>query len=307
MELDVLVHGADLSAVMIWHGLRLRGYRALLIHEAMRVSEGVVFLPFTSEWARYLGNMGVGGLSEERKVMLRAAGSFKGWFYPPASVCVGNVRKIAENLISRVDEGVELWCRGFRYKVCERGIEWAANLRMSGEVRGEAQLLVETGTLDRGLGLVLLETKLSSAEEPVLDLSTSPLSLMVPHEGIETWVRIGSEIEPKAALCRSKLTVSDRIDLGEMPVLHSGFRSGIARPPWLGDYLAASAQIGIHIAENWVNSGDINDNLASHIVEITTRSNLCLEILNRSMQGKLYEEEVSHILEGLKPPPSYRP
>lgn len=307
MEVDVIVHGSDLSAAIIWYALRLRGYSVYLVHEKMRVSEGVVFLPFTSEWVKYLNLFGVKDFTEERKILLKTSSKLEGWFYTPASVCVGNTRRIIEKLLSLGDGDIELWCRKLGWRTGKEKIEWMVKSRSGDEMRGVAQILIETEGPHAGGPLIMVETALSKAKEPELDFYSTPLRLSVPHDRLETSVRIDDRAMSGGAICRTTFTLATKVDMGQMPILYAGFMSGIVRPPWIGDYLAASAQASIQLTDNWLSSGDISDKLLSQVTELATRSNLCFEILKMSMQGTLSEMEVSYILEGIKPPPSCKP
>ncbi|MEM4289060.1 MAG: hypothetical protein QXQ48_02160 [Nitrososphaerota archaeon] len=305
---DVLVHGSDLSAALIWYGLRREGFDAFLVHGAMRMSEGLAYLPFTSEWIKYVRGMGVGRFSEEYGVWLKTSDNIAGRFYPAIKAGVGEARGIAEEILSACEGGVEPWCRSISWRQVKDGFQYIVVSRTGKKLSGAAQILIDTSAEKMAGGGVFVHTSPSVMRDAVLDLSGRFIRLTVPHGRIETSVHVGAEERRRGVICRVTLPLRESIDLGTMPLLHAGVRSGLVRPPWLGDYFAASSLVSVKIVENWLGSGDLSENLLAYLTELKTRSELCLRVVRDVTTGVVGELELSYIFEGLRPPPtpSYR-
>ncbi len=308
MEADVLVHGSDLSSALIWYELSREGFNVLLAHRSMRVSERLAYIPFTTEWARYVRGLGVDGFSEEHRILLRTSENFWGRFFPAIKVCVGDARRISERLFSIGEGVVEHWCKDVGWRRGVEGVEYVVLTRGGEELKGSTRVLIDTEYEKVTVGKVVIHTSLSKAGEAVLDLSGPSIRLTVPHSRLETRVQVGGETSGISGLCRATLPLGRGVELGVMPMLHAGIRSGLVTPPWIGDYLAASALLSVKIAENWLSRGDLSQNILSYLAELAARSKMFFDVSERAASGRIKELELSYLFEGLRPPlrPNYR-
>ncbi|MEM0481441.1 MAG: hypothetical protein QXM16_00925 [Nitrososphaerota archaeon] len=303
MDVDILVHGSDISGVLIWFELSRAGFNVLLAHRSMRICERLAYLPFTTEWARYVKKLGVNEFSEEHKILLRTSESFCGRFYPAIKVCVGDARKISEQLLSIGGGVVENWCRDVRWRKKGEGVEYVVLTRAGERLEGSAKVLIDTEQEKVTGGDVVIHTSLSTGKDALLDLSGPSILLTVPHSRLKTHVQVGGEIRRPSGLCRTTLPLGKDVDLGIMPLLYAGMRSGLVKPPWIGDHLTASALLSVKIAENWLSKGDRSQSLLAYLTELTARSNMFLDVARRAVEGSIKELELSYIFEGLRPPP----
>ncbi len=308
MEVDILVHGSDLSAALIWYELSREGFHVLLAHRSMRVSERIAYLPFTTEWARYVKELGVDEFSEEHRILLKTSESFWGRFFPAIKVCVGDARKVSERLFSIGEGLVEHWCRYVKWRKEGEEVEYVVSTRTGEKLKGTTRVLIDTEYGKVTGGGIVIGTSLPTVGDAVLDLSGQSIRLTVPHSRLETHVQVGEEVGRPRVLCRASLPLRKGVELGVMPLLLAGVRSGLVKPPWIGDYLAASSLVSVKIAENWLSKGDLSQNILSYLTELTARSNMFLDVYERAAGGRVEELELSYLFEGLRPPPqpSYR-
>lgn len=269
----------------------------------MRVCEEILYLPFTSDWAEFVRKFGVDEFHEAHNVFFKTSSILRGKFYPAAKTCIGDVRGLAERLLSLGDNCVELWCREFRWKASRDRIDWVIKSRRGETKRGSSQIIIDTYCPVASGGKVRVVTAPSVEKGSVLDLSGPFLKLLVTHGGLETRVEVMGEAEHNNALALSRFNLHERVYLGEPPVLYAGFLSGMVKPPWLGDYLVASALLGVLISENWLSGGDQSEKLLSYVTELKARAELCHEVAKRAVEGCVGELEISYIFEGIRPPP----
>lgn len=270
----------------------------------MRVCEREVYLPFTSSWVKVLRDFGVNEFSKELKVSIKTSRHMEASFYPAIKASVGSVRRIAERLLLYGESGVELWYRDFRWRLGREDVEWMVETRRGEVMKGKASVLIDAEAGPQREEKVSISTTTLGETGSLLDLSGPSIRLRIPHGSFETVIEIGGDFATRNAICRTLLPLGEEINLGRMPVLYTGFRSGIIKPPWIGDYVAASAFVSVQAAENWLSNGDLNQTTLSYLSELMALSRICLEVLIKSQRGGVGELELSYILEGLRPPPN---
>ena len=194
MQVDVLVHGSDLSAALIWYELSRGGFNVILAHRLMRVSERLAYLPFTTEWARYIKGLGVDEFSEEHRILLKTSESFCGRFSPTIRVCIGDARRLSERLFSVGEGRAEHWCKDVRWWKNDEDVEYVVLTRAGEELKGIAKLLIDTEYGKVTGGGIVIYTSLSRAGDAILNLSEPSIHLTVPHSGLETHIQVGEEI-----------------------------------------------------------------------------------------------------------------
>ncbi len=304
MRIDVLVHGGDFAAALISYLLCRHGYSVVLATKAPRLSEECLYLPFTSMWLRYLNELGLprSHFTRPEKIQLDLDDAPHAQLTPLISVCVGNMRSLAEWTASRDDQQLTLWCRDLSWKIVSREVVWRVRPRGGGVAEGVASLVIDTERVRDRVGDVVLVTTYTRDDRPsILRLGQGGLTLAVRHGKLTTYLHLG-EPEERAGISLTRVPLCANPDLGAVPLILAGIPSGFMSPPWLGDYLAASAILGAMIAVARLSSGDVDERVLQYVAELRAQSRLNLQLIKDFASGAQAGLTVRQVEEAISPP-----
>jgi len=310
MQLDVIVHSSDLAGVLVWRSLRLRGFKALLVTESMRLSNKLLNLPITSTWGDWIAGLGEVEPPRTEKVFIRLSEAPYASFYPPARVGIIDARRVAESIASCDGEWLEVWCRGVELKVKDGRVSWTIHRRLGHDLSGTAHLLVETGEPGRGGGgySTILTTPRREGRA-IIEFSDASLRLHVSHGSLSTIVEAPGRLNVEGAVSIAHVQSGMRVDVGDIPLINAGLRSGLVAPPWIGDYLAATAELAYVTCHNWLEGRGLRQKILEQLAELAARKRLVEQVIEEGVRGGVGELKVNFILEALKPPQpiNYKP
>lgn len=311
MHIDVLVHGGDFAAALISYLLSRHGYSVVLATKAPRLSEECLYLPFTSSWLRYLNELGLpkSYFTRLEKIQLALDDAPHAQLTPLIGVCVGDMRSLAEWTASQNDLHLSLWCRDLSWKIVSREVAWRLRPRGGVVAEGKASLVIDTERVrDRVGDVVLLTTHTRDDHHSILRLGQGGLTLAVRHGRLTTHLFLG-EPEEKAGISLTRVPLCANPNFGETPLLLAGIPCSFMSPPWLGDYLAASAILGVMIAVARLSSGDVDERVLQYVAELRAQSRLSLKLIKEfaaGMQAGLTVRQVEEAISPPTPPISYR-
>ena len=311
MHIDVLVHGGDFAAALISYLLSRHGYSVVLATKAPRLSEECLYLPFTSAWLRYLNELGLpkSYFTRLEKIQLALDDAPHAQLTPLIGVCVGDMRSLAEWTASQNDLELSLWCRDLSWKIVSREVAWRLRPRGGVVAEGKASLVIDTERVrDRVGDVVLLTTHTRDDHPSILRLGQGGLTLAVRHGRLTTHLFLG-EPEERAGISLTRVPLCANPNFGEVPLLLAGIPCSFMTPPWLGDYLAASAILGVMIAVARLSSGDVDERVLQYVAELRAQSRLSLKLIKEfaaGMQAGLTVRQVEEAISPPTPPISYR-
>jgi len=311
LHIDVLVHGGDFAAALISYLLSRHGYSVVLATKAPRLSEECLYLPFTSAWLRYLNELGLpkSYFTRLEKIQLALDDAPHAQLTPLIGVCVGDMRSLAEWTASQNDLELSLWCRDLSWKIVSREVAWRLRPRGGVVAEGKASLVIDTERVrDRVGDVVLLTTHTRDDHPSILRLGQGGLTLAVRHGRLTTHLFLG-EPEERAGISLTRVPLCANPNFGEVPLLLTGIPCSFMTPPWLGDYLAASAILGVMIAVARLSSGDVDESVLQYVAELRAQSRLSLKLIKEfaaGMQAGITVRQVEEAISPPTPPISYR-
>jgi hypothetical protein len=307
LKLDAVIYGEDFAAALASFILSKRGYRVLMTHKAPRLSEKHLYTPFTTAWSRCLVALGVPAdmFTEAERLHVVLGGEPPAHLTPLIAVCVGNMRRMSEWLVANGEAELYLWCRGFSWKRGSGGVNWTLSRRGAAAVAGSASTLIFTDPEAGGMEVAVTTSPNRDGRGSLINLSGANPLLTVRHGKHLTSLHIGSH-HAYDCISVSRVPLPTEIKTGEPPYIRVGLPSGLVVPPWIGDYLAASALLGVMIAETWAGSPSIDHEVLSYMAELRAQSQLDLQVVGDLLskrQGSLTLRHVGEALEPPRPPP----
>ncbi len=303
MKLDALIYGEDFAAALASFILSKRGYRVLMTHKAPRLSEKLLYTPFTTAWSRYLVALGVPAdmFTQAERLRVVFGDEPPAHLSPLIAACVGNMRRISEWLVAKGEAELHLWCRGFSWERGSGGVNWTLSQRAAASVAGSASTLIVTDPEAGGMEIAVATSPNRDSRGSLINLSGANPLLTVRHGKHLTSVHIGSH-QACEYIGLSRVPLPTEIKIGEPPCVRVGLPSGLVVPPWIGDYLAASALLGVMIVETWAGSAGIDHDVLRYMAELRAQSQLDLQVVGDLLSKKQGSLTLRHVGEALEPP-----